>query len=102
MTARFPSCAALAIVGALLISTQLNAAVYYVSPTGSDTAVGSALAPFQTIQKGVDQATSGDLVLVSPGVYTNPPVATAASAGKSRLAITKNVTVRSTQGPRLR
>jgi hypothetical protein len=43
---------------------------YYVAPGGSDANPGSAVAPFETIQKAADAAGPGDTVLVRPGVYT--------------------------------
>jgi parallel beta helix pectate lyase-like protein/pectate lyase-like protein len=46
------------------------AGVYYVSPTGSDGNVGTASAPFRTIQKAADAAGPGDTVIVRPGIYT--------------------------------
>jgi hypothetical protein len=46
-----------------------NAAQYYVSPSGNDSAAGSQSAPFKTIQKGVNVAKAGDTVNVLPGTY---------------------------------
>ena len=43
---------------------------HYVAPNGSDTAPGSAAAPFRTIQKAADAAAPGDTVIVRPGVYS--------------------------------
>jgi uncharacterized repeat protein (TIGR02543 family) len=79
----------------MLTAAALRAADFYVASDGSDTAAGTEAAPFRTIQRGVDAAATGDRVWVAPGLYANPPVA---AAGKSRLAITKNITVRSTGG----
>ena len=98
MNAFFSCCPRFAALAILLVAAQLKAAVLYVSPDGNDTAAGTESAPFLTIQRGVDAAAPGDMILVAPGLYANPPVALATAAGKSRLAITKNVTVRSTRG----
>ena len=52
------------LAGALVwAATALQAATYYVAPTGSDSHSGSTNSPFLTIQKGVDKAVAGDLVL---------------------------------------
>ncbi len=48
---------------------QLPAAVYYVSPTGNDTNVGSAENPWRTLQKAVSVAGPGDTVRVLSGFY---------------------------------
>lgn len=42
----------------------------YVSTSGSDTSGnGTATAPYATIQKAVDEAASGDTILIQPGTY---------------------------------
>lgn len=43
--------------------------VYYVSPTGSDAAPGTAEQPFRTVLKAAAVARAGDVVLVSAGTY---------------------------------
>lgn len=86
------------LAGMLLASPWLPAATYYVATTGSDTTGnGTSGLPYQTIQRAVTQANPGDTVLVSPGTYAAGEVNESGS-GKSRVAITKNITVRSTQG----
>ena len=44
-------------------------ATYYVSVTGSDSNPGTQSSPWRTIQKGADNATAGDIVVVSAGDY---------------------------------
>ena len=53
----------------LLGLQQVNAATYYVSPTGLDTNNGTS-APVKTIKKALSKARlSGDIVSVVPGIY---------------------------------
>jgi len=42
---------------------------YYVSPSGNDSNPGTLFLPFKTIQKGVNVAQPGDIVLVRAGTY---------------------------------
>ncbi len=42
---------------------------FYVSPTGNDSASGTASAPFRTVQRGASVAQSGDYVNIAPGTY---------------------------------
>ncbi|MBN1261653.1 MAG: hypothetical protein JXB35_13340 [Anaerolineae bacterium] len=50
---------------------EANAAVFRVAPTGQDVATcGSAAQPCKTIQYAVNQASSGDTILVAKGTYT--------------------------------
>lgn len=46
------------------------AATYYVATSGSDSNPGTAAAPYKTIAAAYAKASSGDTVLVKPGVYT--------------------------------
>jgi len=50
--------------GKLLLST------YYVATTGSNTAAGTATAPWATIQQAAQNVKPGDTVYVAPGTYT--------------------------------
>ncbi len=43
---------------------------YHVSPTGLDSAAGSAAAPWKTLQRAANQVGPGDRVLVQAGTYT--------------------------------
>jgi parallel beta-helix repeat protein len=51
------------------VTATATGATYYVSPTGSDTASGSATAPWQTIQHAADLVAAGDTVVVRAGSY---------------------------------
>ena len=62
-------CAALLAVA--VAPAAASATRYYVSPTGNDTAAGSAAAPWATLQKAVDTIAGGDTVLVAPGSYAS-------------------------------
>ena len=63
------SLGALAVV-ALPSASFLNAATYYVSPSGSDSNNGSSGSPFKTIQKAADAVNPGDTVILRNGTYT--------------------------------
>ncbi len=47
-----------------------EAATYYLSPSGSDTANGSAASPWKTIKKANTAAASGDIIILKNGVYS--------------------------------
>lgn len=47
---------------------------YFVSPSGSDTNVGTSSLPFRTIQKGINMAQPGQVVEILPGSYSEKVV----------------------------
>ncbi|VGO16311.1 hypothetical protein PDESU_04902 [Pontiella desulfatans] len=55
----------------LLIGTALplRAAKYYTSTNGNDGAFGSMEYPFRTIQRGIDELSAGDTLLIRGGTY---------------------------------
>lgn len=56
-------------IAILLLAQGLSAATYYVGTNGNDSNPGSADAPFQTLQQGVNHAFAGDTVVVQDGTY---------------------------------
>ena len=46
-----------------------NGAIYYVSPTGSDSDAGTESHPWRTIQKAADTLVAGDTVYIKTGTY---------------------------------
>jgi hypothetical protein len=61
-----------------------SGAVYYVSTSGSDSAVGSQTAPWRTIQHAATSVKAGDTVNIRAGVYNEavtPSVSGSAAAG---------------------
>jgi len=59
---------------------------FYVAPGGSDSADGSALHPWATIQKAANMVAPGDTVHVAPGIYTGN--ITTSTAGTASAPIT--------------
>lgn len=56
------------------LEDRLAPATFAVAPTGQDAAgFGTATAPFRTIQFALNQAASGDTILVATGTYTYNP-----------------------------
>ena len=51
------------------LESRLALATFYVSNAGSDSQAGSAVAPWQTLQKAADSVHAGDRVIVRPGNY---------------------------------
>lgn len=59
----------------------VNAAIYRVEKTGSDSNPGTAAKPFLTVQKAVNAARAGDQILVGPGEY--PESVRSAASGEA-------------------
>ena len=60
---------------------------YFVSPSGSDAAAGSAAAPWRTLQHAADTVAAGDVVTVRPGATSDStwkPTGRPARASRSR------------------
>ncbi|MGK7397236.1 MAG: right-handed parallel beta-helix repeat-containing protein, partial [Candidatus Cyclobacteriaceae bacterium M3_2C_046] len=53
----------------LLLSQKGIAAIYYLSPTGSDGNTGSSSQPWKTFAYAVQQVSNGDEIVVNPGTY---------------------------------
>lgn len=53
----------------MLAAMDANAANWYISPTGSDSAAGSLGAPFSTLNKAQSSASPGDTIYVRGGTY---------------------------------
>jgi Right handed beta helix region len=61
-------------VGALIPAVPANA--YYLSPTGDDSAPGTAAQPWRTLQKAMSVLQPGDTVVLRGGTYGAPGVRT--------------------------
>jgi len=93
--ARLLSLVGAALLVVLVLPARADAApalpgVYHVSPTGSDAADGSVLAPWRTIAKATATAPAGSTVLVAAGTYepfavTQPGQTVAAMPGQEVL-----------------
>lgn len=63
---------------------EVTGTTYYVAPSGSDAAAGTAEAPFRTVEHGLRALAAGDLLLVRQGTYneriTSPPIASGSAA----------------------
>lgn len=67
------------------LATTLHAETYYISPSGSDSAIGSSAQPWFTFQHAADTVTAGDSVRIRSGTYAG---FRAKSSGTSALPIT--------------
>jgi hypothetical protein len=54
----------------LALINQIDAATYFVSPSGNNSNSGTQSSPWRTIQKSVNEARSGDTVNVLAGTYS--------------------------------
>ncbi|MBA3569834.1 MAG: hypothetical protein H0W28_10915 [Pyrinomonadaceae bacterium] len=59
------------LLAGILLGSQhfADCATFYVSPSGSDSAVGSQSAPWKRIQKGLGAAQPGDTIRLLPGIH---------------------------------
>ena len=72
---------------------------HYVSPTGSNTAPYTSWGTAANrIQAAIDEASPGDTVLVGGGLYDHGYTTTPGYSSLNRVVITKNITVRSSDG----
>ncbi|MBB2947316.1 hypothetical protein FB565_007084 [Actinoplanes lutulentus] len=71
--------------------TASAAAVYYISPNGSDSAAGTASAPWKSIAKAQSVATAGDTVYLRGGTYAYTRATSSCAGQTARVdAITLN------------
>lgn len=57
------------VIALMALAVSAQAKTYYVSLTGSNLNDGSFATPFRSIQRGINAATTGDIVEVQPGTY---------------------------------
>ncbi|MEV6345406.1 right-handed parallel beta-helix repeat-containing protein [Actinoplanes sp. NPDC051851] len=90
-TALVSALAASAVAAIIILPSMGHAAsAYYVSPTGSDSAAGTASAPFQTIAKAQTAAAAGDTVYLRGGTYA---YTTATKTCSSQTAVVDAITL---------
>lgn len=79
-----------AVVGSVVLfqSRAATSTTYYVSTTGSDSANGSASAPWKTIQKGITSLSAGDTLIVRGGTYSESITSPSISKGTASARIT--------------
>jgi len=73
------------LIVSLAFALKVEAKEYYVSNTGSDTAVGTISAPFKTISYGISKLVAGDTLYVRAGNY---PGFSAKKSGTATMPIT--------------
>ena len=61
----------LALLGSLVGAQKGEAGTYYVATDGSDSNPGTEAQPFQTLSRGVDSLSAGDILYVKNGTYTS-------------------------------
>ncbi|MEU8661583.1 right-handed parallel beta-helix repeat-containing protein [Actinoplanes philippinensis] len=79
-----------AAAGGLAATSWAAGSVWYVSPTGSDTAAGSQAAPFKSISRAQTAATAGDTVYLRAGTYA---YTTATTGCASRTSVVDAITL---------
>lgn len=71
---------AVLIAGVVFWSTNAQAALYEVSPTGNDANPGTMALPWKTLQKAADSVVAGDKVWVNTGTYAGFRMRTSGTA----------------------
>jgi Right handed beta helix region len=79
-----------AVVAGTAAESAAAASVYYVSPSGSDSAAGTQAAPFRTIAKAQSTATAGATVYFRAGTYS---YTTATTGCSSQTAVVDAITL---------
>jgi hypothetical protein len=73
------------------MGTYVQAADYYVSPTGSDKHPGTRLLPFATISHSDSVVEPGDIVHVTPGVYSGDIVTIASGTALAHIRFVSDI-----------
>lgn len=69
------SCLLLSLLALCYFAGSAQAAIFYVSPSGSDSNDGTSLATaFQTVARGVNQMAASDTLRIAPGTYREGPI----------------------------
>jgi hypothetical protein len=63
------SITAISLLFVLFFANAAISAIYYISPSGSDSGSGSVTQPFATIGKAATLVNPGDTVIAAPGIY---------------------------------
>ena len=79
--------AGLFVAAVFLAALCANAETFYVAPSGSDQNAGTAVAPWKTIQGGVDRLAAGDQLIVRAGTYPERVSTRAAGTAASPITI---------------
>ena len=82
---------------ASLFCITVSAAEWFVSPTGSDSAAGTEVAPFRTINYAIETANANDTIILMPGDHVEGSTSWG-GAGLSRANVTKKLIIRSKNG----
>ncbi len=80
-------CAVALALSPVFVTAMATGRDWYVSPTGSDTAAGTANAPLATIDKAVRSVLAGDTVIVGDGTYNETIQTVRAGTANSRITL---------------
>jgi hypothetical protein len=80
--------AALAASAVLAFAAASSAATYFVSPSGSDSAAGTADAPAKSLARGVALLKPGDMLAIAPGVYQESVTISVKATAEAPVTIT--------------